>query len=80
MLNAIRLINDYTFTLRKKRLSERADINQFERKIYSQYGEDGIIDFIFSKIGTTNKYLVELGAADGIECNTRVFLEKSSLV
>lgn len=35
----------------------------------SQNGEDGILLFIFSIIGTTNKRVVEAAAGDGIECN-----------
>lgn len=42
-----------------------------ENKIYSQNGEDGVIDYIFSKIGTTNKIAVEFGIGDGQETNTR---------
>lgn len=42
-----------------------------ERREYSQNGEDGIIAAIFTMIGTTNKYYVEFGVEDGIECNTR---------
>lgn len=52
------------------------NINFFERRFFSQYGEDGIIDFIFSIIGTTNKFFVEFGVGDGTECNTRYLLEK----
>lgn len=52
------------------------DINLHEKKIYSQNGEDGIIDFIFSKIGTTNKFCVEFGVGNGFECNTVFLLEK----
>lgn len=36
----------------------------------SQTGEDGLLLFIFSLIGTTNKRCVEICAGDGIECNT----------
>lgn len=39
-------------------------------RIFSQNDEDGIILFIFSLIGTTNKRCVEVCAGDGIECNT----------
>lgn len=52
------------------------DINSHEKKVYSQNGEDGIIEFIFSKIGTTNKFSVEFGVGDGFECNTVYLLEK----
>jgi hypothetical protein len=37
------------------------NINLFEDKIYSQNGEDGIIQMIFNKIGVTNKFFVEFG-------------------
>lgn len=37
---------------------------------YSQTDEDGILLFIFSLIGATNKKCVEICAGNGIECNT----------
>ncbi len=52
------------------------NINLHEKKIYSQNGEDGIIEFIFSVIGVTNKFSVEFGVGDGFECNTIYLLEK----
>jgi hypothetical protein len=45
-------------------------LSQSERRITSQNGEDGILDAIFSQIGTTNKFFVEFGCGDGSECNT----------
>ncbi|MDH3611073.1 MAG: FkbM family methyltransferase [Nitrosopumilus sp.] len=51
------------------------NINFFEKKIYSQNGEDGIIQFIFGKIGITNKFFVEFGVGHGIQCNTRYLRE-----
>ncbi|WIA39968.1 hypothetical protein OEZ86_013398 [Tetradesmus obliquus] len=42
-----------------------------ERKVFSQYGEDGILETIFGCIGTTDKYFVEFGVEDGSECTTR---------
>ena len=38
-------------------------------RTYSQNEEDGILLYIFSLIGTTNKKCVEICAGDGIECN-----------
>lgn len=40
-------------------------ISDFSYNIYSQFGEDGIIEKIFSIIGTKSKICVEFGAWDG---------------
>jgi hypothetical protein len=45
-------------------------INDFELKIHSQNGEDGILLFIFSQIGITDRRFVEFGVGDGSICNT----------
>lgn len=39
-------------------------------RIHSQHEEDGILLFVFSLIGVTNKKCVEICAGDGIECTT----------
>ena len=39
-------------------------------RCHSQYEEDGILIYIFSLIGTTNKISVEMCASRGIRCNT----------
>lgn len=72
----------FTLTWYKLLRKPIRDLNQFERRIafierreFAQNGEDGIINAIFAMIGTTNKYFVEFGVEDGIECNTR-FLSK----
>jgi len=44
---------------------------------YAQFGEEVVLDFIFSKIGLTNKFLVDVGAG-GLGCgmsNSKYFLE-----
>ncbi len=43
--------------------------DEVEFRCFSQNGEDGILLYIFSLIGTTNKQVVEICAGDGIECN-----------
>jgi hypothetical protein len=53
------------------------DLSNYENKVYSQNGEDGVIEQIFKTIGVTNKYYVEFGVEDGKECNTRYLREKS---
>lgn len=37
-------------------------------RVYSQFEEDGILLYIFSLIGTTNKKVVEMCSGDGREC------------
>jgi hypothetical protein len=39
-------------------------------KVYSQCDEDGILQEIFRRIGTTNRVFVEFGVEAGMECNT----------
>jgi hypothetical protein len=41
------------------------DIKKLERNVYSQYGEDGIVEWIFSRLALGNKICVEFGAWDG---------------
>lgn len=48
----------------------KSDVNQHEFGVYSQSGEDGILAYIFSKVGATHRYFVEFGIGDGSECNT----------
>jgi hypothetical protein len=48
----------------------------FEKKKYSQNGEDGIIESLFNHVGTTNKFFVEIGVGDGTENNTRKLAEE----
>lgn len=43
-----------------------------ERKVYSQNGEDGVIEEIFRRAGTTNRYVAEFGVGDGSECCSRL--------
>jgi hypothetical protein len=51
-------------------------LNKFEFKVFSQNGEDGIIEEIFNRISTTNKFFVEFGVQDGIETNSTYLLLK----
>lgn len=50
-------------------------ITHYHQSVFSQNGEDGIIEEIFKRIGTTNNYFVEFGA-HGIKNNTTYLLQK----
>ena len=45
------------------------DFASVEFRCYSQNSEDGILLYIFSLLGTTDRRVVEICAGDGIECN-----------
>ncbi len=59
-----------------ERLSPNS-FNRYYKNIYSQCGEDGILEEIFLRLNIKNGFFVEFGAADGI-ClsNTRYLWEK----
>jgi len=60
------------------KLQKDINLREYSKAVYSQNGEDGIIDCIFKLIGTTNKYYVEFGTQDGTECNTRYLREREN--
>lgn len=64
----VSLSMQYKELLRNKR--PLPSLDEVEFRAFSQNGEDGILLYIFSLIGTTNKKCVEICAGDGIECNT----------
>ena len=39
------------------------DLKLYENRVFSQWGEDGVLTKIFEVIGVTNKYFVEFGSA-----------------
>lgn len=52
-------------------------IEDHSRGVYSQSGEDGIIEWILANIGVQSKVAVEFGAGDGVALsNTRLLLDQ----
>lgn len=49
-------------------------LNNTGFRVNSEFEEDGLLLYIFSVIGTTNKQSVEIGVSDGTECNTANFI------
>lgn len=50
------------------------DINDFEFSVFSQFGDDGIIQFLVNKLNIENDFFVEFGVEDYNESNTRFLL------
>jgi hypothetical protein len=56
---------------RWKRQRTPLALSNYESRVYSEWGEDGILAEIFRRIGEGSKYAVEFGIQDGTECCTR---------
>ncbi len=61
----------------KDRQEYLSQINKYEKKIYSQNGEDGVIEYLFDHIGFTNRKFVEFGFCPH-ECNSRNLIENNN--
>lgn len=53
-------------------------IRDVEFKVYSQWGEDGIIQWLINRIPIKNKTFIEFGVEDYKEANTRLLLEENN--
>lgn len=62
--------------LTAQRLENEKALERYGFKVYSQNDEDGIIEEIFNRIGTTNKIFIEFGVENGLECNGHYLLHK----
>ncbi len=56
------------------RASRFRDVRDAEFQVYSQWGEDGIIQYLLGKVPIENPSFVELGVQDYSESNTRFLL------
>jgi hypothetical protein len=62
---------------RRARWLQAGDLRAFERRVHSQNGEDGILQEILRRVGTLNRFFVEVGVESGAECNcARLALEE----
>lgn len=53
-------------------------INDYEFQIFSQFGDDGIIQYLISNIKNIERKFVEFGVENYEEANTRLLLEKDN--
>ncbi|MCT4553435.1 MAG: hypothetical protein N4A53_02000 [Pelagimonas sp.] len=61
-------------TLAQPRYGEPGRLLRHGFKAYSQNDEDGILQEIFQRIGTTSRRFVEFGVGNGLECNSLFLL------
>jgi hypothetical protein len=62
--------------LRDERYADPKRLARFERQVFSQNGEDGVIQEIFQRIGTQDRFFVEVGVGNGLECNSAYLLRR----
>jgi len=67
-ITQVMLRNQYILMKKLIEPHEMPSLKDVGFKAYSEFEEDGILLYIFSIIGTTNKRVVEICAGDGIEC------------
>jgi hypothetical protein len=56
----------------------RAQLGDFEFRVYSQFGEDGIIQHLISQVPIAHPVFVEFGVHDYKESNTRFLLQNNN--
>jgi len=54
------------------------NLNDYYRKVYSQSGEDGILEALFDKLQITNGWCCEFGAGDGKDISNTLNLREKS--
>lgn len=52
--------------------------SDYEFKVFSQWGEDGIVNFLVENLNIRNKFFVEFGSSDYKEANTRFLLKNKN--
>lgn len=62
--------------LTDERMKNPKCLERYGYKCYSQNDEDGIIEEIFKRVGTTNKVFVEFGVENGLESNAHMLLHQ----
>lgn len=53
----------------------KKELNEYEVKIFSQWGEDGILDYLVGKIQLKYPSILEIGVGNFEECNSRFLME-----
>lgn len=71
---AMSLDNAWRSIISDVKYSDKKRLEQYGYKVYSQTDEDGIIDEIFKRIGTSSKKFIEFGVERGLENNTLFLL------
>jgi len=64
--------------IRDNKNSKFLNVQEAEFKVFSQWGEDGIVQYLINKLPIENEVFVEFGVEDYTESNTRFLLENDN--
>ena len=70
LLNAKLIINS--------RNSQSKNINDYEFSVFSQWGEDGILNYLIDNLNIKSKSFIEFGVENYLESNTRFILQNNN--
>ena len=59
---------------KQQSLMSSDNINDYEFKIFSQFGEDGIIQYLIKNVAIEHEIFIEFGVEDYLESNTRFLM------
>tara|TARA_X000000950_G_scaffold289108_1_gene409822 strand:- start:141 stop:1058 length:918 start_codon:yes stop_codon:yes gene_type:complete len=62
----------------RKYYSKVSLLSDVDYKIFSQNGEDGILDYLLTSLAIENPKFLEIGVGDFTECNTRFIFDRCS--
>ena len=65
-------------SIKHSKFKKIKDISNVEFRVFSQWGEDGIIDWLTNQVPNIPKNFLEIGTEDYKESNTRFFFERTS--
>lgn len=81
LLNSKSLLENETSLLaigamlsKQQTLLNTTDLNEYEFKIFSQFGDDGIIQYLIKNVAIKNKVFIEFGVENYLESNTRFLM------
>ncbi len=76
-INHLKIMNGKKLSLMMNNLNNY-NFNEYEFKVFSQFGEDGLIQFLIKNLNISNKKFIEFGVENYEEANTRFLLENNN--
>ncbi len=76
-INNLKVLNGKKISLVMNNLNS-FEFNEYEFKVFSQFGEDGLIQYLIKNLNISNKRFIEFGVENYEEANTRFLLENDN--